>query len=89
MDNDNMRDAEGVAFDAGTAFDSVEHDAAAHLESIVSVLPLAEEDSAALEEGIALVFGNILAEEAANEDHALEPTYALLDELNRIWAQAA
>lgn len=40
------------------------------------------EDEAALEEGIASIFDTLLA-----EAHEVEPTYALLAELNRMWAQ--
>ncbi|HQZ13892.1 MAG TPA: hypothetical protein PK286_13500 [Devosia sp.] len=58
--------------------------------------PLAAEDEAALEDGIALLFEELVqsdmvyveapeAEPLAEE--APDPTFALLDELNRIWAQ--
>jgi hypothetical protein len=46
--------------------------------------PLAAADAAALELGIADVFDTLRAEALA--DPALEPTYALLAELNRLWA---
>jgi hypothetical protein len=52
--------------------------------------PLAAADEEALEAGIASMFESLLLSdavyvEAADED--IEPTFALLDELNRIWAQ--
>ena len=44
--------------------------------------PLDVEDEAALELGIASVFDTLLA-----EAHEVDPTYVLLDELNRMWEQ--
>jgi hypothetical protein len=57
--------------------------------------PLAAEDEEALEAGIASMFEALLhsdaaADDAANDDgddDGIEPTVALLAELNRIWAQ--
>jgi hypothetical protein len=43
---------------------------------------LDEADEQALARGIATVFDTLLA-----EAHEVEPTYALLAELNRIWAE--
>lgn len=50
---------------------------------------LDEADAAALEEGIASVFGTLRAEtEGSDEADAADSTFALLEELNRLWAQA-
>ena len=54
---------------------------------------LDDTDAAALEEGIASVFGRLRAEteggDEASEADASDSTFALLEELNRLWAQAA
>jgi hypothetical protein len=48
--------------------------------AITTSLDLADEE--ALEQGIASVFDTLLA-----EAHEVEPTYALLAELDRLWSQ--
>jgi hypothetical protein len=54
-------------------------------------IALAEEDAEALEMGIASVFDSLRAEAEADDpadfDGPVEPTFALLAELNRMWAQ--
>jgi hypothetical protein len=78
VDGDGFIDAEFVEDDAARA----------------DVL-LGEADATALEEGIASIFGTLLAEADDGDDANLEDapgadmTFVLLDELNRLWAQAA
>lgn len=53
---------------------------------------LDEADAAALEQGIASVFGSLRAETEGSDEEgeadAADTTFALLEELNRLWAQA-
>lgn len=61
-------------------------------EVAVVETPLAAADEEALEAGIASMFESLLLSDAvyiepAEEPMSVEPTFALLDELNRIWAQ--
>jgi hypothetical protein len=89
MGNDADLPLSEAPFEIDMAYETDSEDMPAHAEDVIVATVLAEEDSEALEQGIALVFDSIRAEEAANEDEPVEPTYALLEELNRIWAQAA
>jgi hypothetical protein len=58
-------------------------------------MTLGEADAAALEAGIASVFDSLMAEAAENDESesdeagAADHTFVLLEELNRLWAQAA
>ena len=59
-------------------------------ETIVVETPLAAADEEALEAGIASMFESLLQSDAvyvAEAEEEIEPTFALLNELNRIWAQ--
>jgi hypothetical protein len=93
--------AVGAAFEAepyeGLSIVAVDDLEAIELETIET--PLADADEAALEAGIASVFDTILAEgfdapandlgpqdDTESEDDS-DATFALLAELNRIWAQ--
>ena len=65
------------------------HDAPA-LPAEAIETPLAAADEAALEAGIASLFETLMQEDAAEEaddEDGIEPTIALLAELNRLWAQ--
>lgn len=59
-------------------------------ESVAVETPLAAADEEALEAGIASMFESLMQSDAVYVEEAeeeIEPTFALLDELNRIWAQ--
>jgi hypothetical protein len=59
-------------------------------EAPVVTTPLADEDAEALEQGIVLMFETLREEIESSDDDStddVEPTLALLAELNRIWAQ--
>jgi hypothetical protein len=65
-------------------------------DTVTVETPLAAADEEALEAGIAEMFESLLQSDAVYvedeeivepADEEIEPTFALLDELNRIWAQ--
>lgn len=72
-------------------FAPVEADAfePAEVDDALVVTALADEDAVALEQGIADVFDTLRAEVEEHDEDAdeVEPTYALLAELNRLWVQ--
>jgi hypothetical protein len=76
-----------AAFDDG----ALETPEPAEADEAIAATALAEEDAEALELGIASVFDTLRAEVESDDvddfDEPVEPTYALLNELNRLWAQ--
>lgn len=57
-------------------------------DAIGAPTDLADEDAEALEQGIATIFDTLRAEaDPSTADDGVEPIFALLDELNRLWAQ--
>jgi hypothetical protein len=75
----------GVSLDEFTSYDALMHAD----EEPIAATPLADEDAEALEQGIVSMFETLREEiEAADDNSAeVEPTVALLAELNRLWAQ--